>query len=369
MKVALIHDFLNQIGGAEKVLQAFHELWPKAPVYTMTYDAEQTKHEFDHLDIKTSFIQKLPGGVKRYKWFIPLMPAAIEHLDLSKYDLILSDCSAFAKGIIPKTDALHISYCHTPTRFLWSDSHSYAEELKQPALVKKILPLVLNNLRVWDKSAAERVDKFIANSGYVAKRITKYYGRDSEIIYPPVETGGYPENVPQEDFYLVVSRLRPYKKVDLVIEAFNALEMPLKIIGIGEEMEKLKAMAKPNVEFLGAVSDKERNHYLSACRAFIHPQEEDFGIAAVEAMAAGRPVVAYKAGGALETVIANETGIFFEDQTPWNLVDVVRENDSKLKHFDSKKIKEHAAKFDTKLFKQRIKNFVESSYEEHLAKK
>ncbi|MFH1509017.1 MAG: glycosyltransferase [bacterium] len=369
MKVALVHDFLNQIGGAEKVLQTFHDLYPKAPVYTMTYDKMETKGEFSNLDIKTSFIQKLPGGVKKYKWFIPLMPAAIEHLDLKKYDMILSDCSAFAKGIIPSTESLHICYCHTPTRFLWSDSHKYTEELNVPGIVKRVLPIFLNRLRLWDKAAADRVDHFIANSKFVAERIKKYYQKESDVIYPPVVTTGYPDDNKVEDYYVIVSRLRPYKKVDLVIEAFNALGYKLKIIGTGEEMENLKKLAKPNIEFLGPVADEERNRQLANCRAFINPQEEDFGIAPVEAMAAGRPVVAYKKGGAKETVIEGKTGVFFEDQTPWNLVDVIRENHEKLAKYNIDDIKAHARKFDTKEFNYNIKNYVQTKYDEYLNSK
>ncbi len=365
MKVALVHDFLNQIGGGEKVLQSFHELFPKAPVFTLTYDPEETHHQFDNYDIRPSFIQKLPGGVKHYKWWLRMMPAAIEHLDLSKYDLILSDSSSFAKGVIPRTNALHICYCHTPTRFLWSDAHSYTEELNQSSIIKKIIPLVLNKLRVWDKEAASRVDSFIANSRYVAKRIKKYYQRDSTVIYPPVETSGYPEETHCGAYYLIVSRLRPYKKVDLAIEAFNALQLPLKIIGIGEEFENLKNISKPNIEFLGKVSDEEKKRLLANCRAFIHPQEEDFGISAVEAMAAGRPVIAYRVGGALETVKENETGLFFKEQTPWSLVDVIRENHDRMDQFDSTKIRIWAYQFNPESFKNKIKEFVYKAYQDY----
>ncbi|MFH2105211.1 MAG: glycosyltransferase [Parcubacteria group bacterium] len=366
MKVALIHDFLNQVGGAEKVLQVFHELFPKAPVYTITYDRSETGDVFDDMDIRTSFIQNLPGGPRRYKWYLAWMPAAIEQFDLSSYDVVLSDCSAYSKGIVTKPETLHICYCHSPTRYLWSDTHSYTEELKQPSIIKKGLPIILNRIRVWDRQAAERVDKFVTNSKNVTDRINKYYFRDSDVIYPPVEVKSFGKPAKVQDYYLIVSRLRPYKRVDLAIEAFNALEFPLKVVGTGEEYKKLKKLANNNIEFLGPVSDKEKNKLLASCKAFIHPQEEDFGIAAVEAMAAGRPVIAYKKGGALETVKEGVTGEFFEDQTPWSLVDAVREFEADK--YDPAVIQKRVADFDVSIFKKKIKDYVEKAYQEHQKK-
>ena len=362
MKVALVHDFLNQVGGAERVLQIFHEIFPRAPVYTITYDHTETRGEFRDMDIKTSFIQRLPFGIKQYKWYLSMMPAAIEQFDFSNYDIVLSDCSAFSKGVIVRPETLHISYIHSPTRYLWNDTHSYTEEIKQPGMIKKMLPLVLNKIRTWDHLAAQRVDKMVANSKTVAERIRKYYNRESDIIYPPVETSKYSISGEVADYFLIVSRLRPYKRVDLVVEAFNALRLPLKVIGAGEELERLKKMSNDNIEFLGPVSDKEKAKYLSKCRAFIHPQEEDFGITALEAMASGRPVIAYKKGGAVETVIPNKTGILFEDQTPWNLVDAVRDFD--YKQYDPEEIRKHALDFDIKLFKDRIERYIFDNYEE-----
>lgn len=364
MKVALVHDFLTQVGGAEKVLEVFHELYPKAPVYTLVYDKEETGGVFEHMDIRTSFIQDLPFGVKRYKWYLSLMPAAIERFDLSEYDVVISDSSAYANGVITKPETLHISYCHSPTRYLWSDTHEYTEELKQPTIVKQMLPIALNRIRMWDRLAADRVDTFIANSRNVQKRIKKYYNRDSDIIYPPVDVSRFSPSDEVGDFYLIVSRLRPYKRVDLAIEAFNALGFPLKIIGTGEEMENLKNMSGDNIEFLGSLSNKEVADYMSRAKAFLHPQDEDFGIAAVEAMAAGRPVIAYGNGGALETVIHGKTGVLFNPQTPYKLVDVIR--DFEYEKFDSKVIREHAEQFSTQQFKKDIKAYFEKEYEKHI---
>ncbi len=344
------------------MLQVFHDLFPSAPVYTLVYNREDTGGLFDGWDIRTSFVQRLPGGVKRYKWYLNLMPAAIERLDLSQYDLVISDSSAFAKGIVTRPSTLHICYCHSPTRYLWNDTHSYTEELNQPSVVKQLLPVLLNRLRVWDRLAAERVDAFIANSRTVQTRIRKYYGKDSVVIEPPVDIEHLKVAPLSEvgDYYLIVSRLRPYKRVDLAVQAFNALGLPLKVIGTGEEVENLKAMARPNIEFLGPLPDDERNLLLSHCRAFIHPQEEDFGIAAVEAMAAGRPVIAYGRGGARETVIDGKTGVLFEDQSPWSLVDAVRDFDDKA--FDPQMIRAHAEQYATPMFAERIRGFVEEKF-------
>jgi glycosyltransferase involved in cell wall biosynthesis len=236
-------------------------------------------------------------------------------LIFSGYDVILSSTSALAKGLITPSEALHICYCHTPTRYLWSDAHSYVEELRQPQIIKKILPLLLHKLRIWDLFAAQRVDYFIANSQFVAQRIKKYYNRTAEVIYPPVPVEQYRIVPDIQDYFVIVSRMRPYKKVDLAVRAFNELGLPLVVIGGGEELEKIKKLAKKNISFLGEVDEATKIKYVQAARAFIHPQVEDFGIAAVEAMAAGRPVIAYDGGGARETVIPGKTGVLFPEQS------------------------------------------------------
>ncbi|MFH1598097.1 MAG: glycosyltransferase [Patescibacteria group bacterium] len=362
MKVALLHDHLNQIGGAEKVLMAFHELFPSAPVFTLVYDAKKTEGFFSDLDIKTSFIQRLPFGQSRFKWYLPWMPVAVENFDLSEYDLVLSDCSALIKGVVTKSNALHICYCHTPTRYLWSDTHQYTEELNQPILVKKILPFYLKKLRMWDRLAAERVDKYIANSQFVKDRIKKYYKRSSDVINPPVDTSRFQISDEVGDYYLLVSRLRPYKKVDLAITAFNNLKIPLKIIGTGEEEKKLRKMAGPNIEFLGAISDDRIRDYYSKCKAFINPQEEDFGIAAVEAMASGRPVIAFQSGGATESIIEGKTGVFFDEQSWEALADAVLR--FKPQDYNPEEIRQHAQKFEVGEFKRKIKEYINHSWQE-----
>ncbi|MCD6442150.1 glycosyltransferase [bacterium] len=357
MRVALIHDFLTQYGGAEKVLEAFHEIWPQAPIFTLFYDAKMMKGYFKDCNIKVSPIQNLPFGVKKYRWYLPLMPSAIERFNLSEFDLVISDCSAYSKGVLTKPGTLHISYLHTPTRYLWSDAYEYIDSLKgAEKVVSKFLAPVLTRLRVWDQIAAQRPDYLIANSAFIAQRIKHYYRRDSTVIYPPVETSKFSIANKIQDYYLIISRFRPYKRVDLAIKAFNKLRMPLKIIGTGED-KLLKKMAGPNIEFLGFVSDREKAKYLSHCKAFIHPQEEDFGITPIEAMASGRPVIAYKKGGAMETVVDGLTGKFFKNQTVEDLADAVLKLN--LNEVKPQKIREHAEKFSKKQFKKDIKNFVQ----------
>ncbi len=348
MKVALAHDHLNQIGGAERVLAEFHALYPDAPVHTLLYDRAAVGSFFSGWDVRSSFIERLPGGTRFFKWYLWLMPTAVEQLDVSAYDVVVSSASALIKGLVVKPATTHVCYCHTPTRYLWSDTLQYTSELPQPAWVKKLLPILLTRLRQWDYLAAQRVDDFVANSKFVAKRIQKYYRRESTVIYPPVDTAGFGEAQDPEDYFLVVSRLRPYKRVDLAIRAFNKLGMPLKIIGSGEQEAELRALAKPNIEFLGQVSDEDKVKYLKRCRALIHPQEEDFGITAVEAMAAGRPVIAYGSGGALETVLNGTTGVHFIEQSWESLADAVVR--FRYQTFDPIKLQQHAAQFSTARF-------------------
>jgi len=360
MNVALVHDHLNQLGGAERVLLNLQTLWPQSPIYTLIYDQKALGKWFDNSNIQESFIRRLPGGEKRFKWYLPLMPAAFEQFDLTQFDVVVSSVSGLAKGVIVNPEALHICYCHTPTRYLWSDTHTYTEELRQPWLVKKMLPPLLTYLRMWDQMAAQRVDYFVANSEFVARRIKKYYRRDAEVVYPPVETDKFEISQSIGDYFLVVSRLRPYKRVDIVVKAFNKLGLPLKIIGTGEEEEKLKSMAKENIEFLGALSDTERNSYYARAKAFINPQEEDFGITAVESMASGRPVIAYESGGAREIVTEGVTGKFFSEQTWEALADAVIRFEPES--YDPETIRRAAERFDARVFRERMRELIEREW-------
>ncbi len=353
MKVALVHDHLAQDGGAEKVLKVLQEMFPEAPTYTLLYDAKSAHPVFRGKDIRTSFIQRLPFGVRKYQWYFALMPLATESYDLSEYDVVISSSSAFAKGVITAPNALHICYCHTPTRYLWTDTHSYVQDLRVPRIVKWVIPFFLNRIRTWDRMAADRVDIFVANSKTVQDRIKKYYRRDSTIIYPPVELKKFtPKTKAGGSYFLAGGRLVSYKRFDLIVQAFNRLGMPLKIFGTGPELDKLKAMAKKHIEFVGYASDEQQAELYRNARAFINPQVEDFGITPIESMACGTPVLAYSQGGACETVVEGVTGQFFHEQRWEDIADlVIRFKDE---HFDPQRIHQHAQKFDVNTFKQRL---------------
>lgn len=366
MKVALIHDHLAQDGGAEKVLQVLAGLFPDAPIYTLLYDKKQVDKYLPGRRIETSVIQRLPGGVRHYQWYLSFMPLAVEFFDLREFDLVISDTSSFAKGVITKPETLHISYCHTPTRYLWSDTHQYINELKYNKWLKKAISLVLNKIRIWDRLAADRVDLFIANSRTVQDRIAKYYRRVSTVIYPPVETERFsladPSRLaPQDQYFLAGCRLAPYKRIDLAIKAFKELgpSYRLKIFGDGVDLPRLKKLAAGahNIEFLGRVSEEEKAKLYQLAQAFINPQEEDFGITMVESMASGRPVIAYRKGGATETVIEGKTGLFFDEATPEALARVVKEFSSV--DFDPRAIREQAERFSVSNFKKQLMDFIE----------
>ncbi|MFA6306273.1 MAG: glycosyltransferase [Patescibacteria group bacterium] len=365
MKVALIHDHLAQDGGAEKVLKILAEMFPEAPIYTLLYEKKNADKYYRHRRIETSIIQRLPGGVTHYQWYMPFMPMAVEFFDLSGYDLVISDSSSFAKGVITSSHTLHICYCHTPTRYLWSDTHQYIQELKYNKYFKKVIFLVLNYIRMWDRLAADRVDEYIANSRFVAKRIKKYYKRESSVIYPPVETDKFKIAERAGDYFLIGGRLAPYKRVDLVVEACKKTAKKLKVFGDGVDLARLKQIANgdKNIEFLGWVDDAAKAELYSHCLAFIYPQEEDFGITAVEAMASGRPVIAYKRGGATETVIDGVSGVFFNEQTVASLAEAINSFDSAK--FKPEIIKQHAEQFSVARFKDEITKYIEASWENY----
>jgi len=331
-------------------------MFPHAPIFTLVDDGSVSSVYLKKAEIHTSFLQRVPFGIKRAKWFLPLYPTAYEQFNLSDYDIVLSDSSAFSKGVVTKPETIHISYCHTPTRYLWHDTHNYTEDLHNGRLIKKILPLLLTRLRMWDQLAARRVDKFIANSQATARRVKKYYQRDSTVIYPPINWNDFYIADKPHDYYLMVGRLRPYKKFDLAVEAFNKLGLPLVIVGQGEEYKKLKRMAGPNITFLNNVSDGQKVHLFSHAQALIHPQFEDCGITALEAMASGRPVLAFNKGGALETVLPGITGDFFDEQSVDALITAIRSFNPA--DYDPKVIREHAQTFDLERFQKQILEFI-----------
>ncbi len=359
LKVALVHEELTQLGGAERVLDVLHEIFPKAPIFTLVWDRFKTQHKYDKLDVRPSFIQKLPFAIKNYKWYLGLMPLAVESFNLKNFDLIISDASALVKGVKTKEDQLHICYCHTPTRYLWTDTKDYLKTAPIPKILRPVMPLAIWFLRRWDLKAAQRPDFYIANSRNIANKIYKYYHRDSTVIYPPVETDKFHLSPKLADYFFMVARLEPYKKVDLVIQAFNQLpRLKLKIAGGGTKQEEFAKIAGSNISFIGRVSDTKLAELYAHARAFIFPQEEDFGITAVEAQAAGRPVVAFKKGGALESIIEGKTGEFFHPQTAEALVKVLKKFQSGK--YNPKEVRAQALKFDKSLFKEKIKEYINS---------
>jgi glycosyltransferase involved in cell wall biosynthesis len=352
MRVAFVHEYLNQFGGAERTLQVLCSIFPEAPIYTLFYDEKATGEIFKGREIRTSFLQKMPLAKKHHHLFPLLMPLGVEQFDLSDFDLVISVSASFAKGIITKPEARHICYCLTPPRFLWDNSQKFVEDFNYPGFLKRIIPPFITYLRIWDREASLRVDNFWAISNFVKERIKKYYACDSTVIYPPVNVSKFYVADEIDDYFLMVGRLVSYKKFDIGIKTFNNLGWPLKIIGVGPEMKKLKRMAGENVEFLGLVSDEKLADVYSHAKALIFPQEEDFGIVPLEAMASGRPVIAYKGGGAAETIIEGKTGMFFNEQNQESLAKVLKEFD--YRKFKPQDCRHQAEKFDIKIFKNNI---------------
>lgn len=358
-EIAIVHDYLNQYGGAERVLEALHDIYPSAPVYTSMYARDKMPALYRNWNIKTSFMQRLPGVTSHHQVYMPLYPTAFESFNLSKYKVVLSSSSAFAKGVITEANALHVCYCHSPMRFAWN-YFDYVEGESWSRWARFVLPLVMTYVRLWDEVSSRRVDAFLANSRVVARRIRKRYGRQATIINPPVDTKLYRPHADgrHSDYFLVVSRMIPYKRLDIVIDAFNRLKLPLKVVGKGRQETELKAGAGSNITFTGPVSDAQLKELYAGCRAFIFPGEEDFGITPLEAQASGRPVIAYGAGGALETVLPGVTGEFFSTQTADSLADTISNFDES--RYDTRAIRKHAEAFDTEVFKSKVKSFVEA---------
>ena len=365
-KVALIHDYLLCFGGAERVLKSFHEMFSEAPIYVICYDKKITDKFFPNVKIISSFAQKIPYFWKKPKYLLPFLPLAVESFDLSAYDLVISSSSAFAKGIITKPKTTHICYCHAPMRFAWDYYYEYGKSRSSFRGLKGIFTkIILHYMRIWDRHCEARVDHFIANSNFTKERIKKFYRRDAEVIYPPcvsAELQNYRcENIrsDQNNYFLIVSQLRYYKRIDIAIEAFNKLEFPLVIIGDGDDRRRLQRMAKPNIEFLGWLKDEDVAEYYSKCKAFIFSGEEDFGITAVEAMSFGKPVIAFRRGGVTESVIEGMTGEFFDDLEPAVLADGVRRILENYKNYNPDIIKQRSMEFDKEKFKDSIIRYLD----------
>lgn len=351
MKVAIVCDWLTVVGGAEKVLFALHEIYPGAPIFTTVYN----KKKFPKLQdakVITSFLQYFPFARSKYPYFLPLMPKAVESFNLSDFDLVISSSHSCAKGVKTTKKTLHICYCHTPTRYLWQPQ----VDQRASGPIKSIF---LNYLKNWDKAAADKVDYFLANSVNVQKQILKYYDRESVVLYPPVDTQFFKFNpdIKRENFFLFVSRLIPYKRADLAIEAFGKLKLPLKIVGKGPQMPNLRKIAKDNIEFLGHVSDEKLKNLYQTARALIFPAEEDFGIVPVEAQSTGCPVIAYKKAGTLESISEGKTGLFFEKQEVKSLIGAVKKFEST--NFNPQNCRRNALRFSKDVFKRNFVKFVE----------
>jgi glycosyltransferase involved in cell wall biosynthesis len=369
MEVALVHDWLNQMGGAEAVLENLVQLYPRAPIYTSIYWRDEMPPAYLDWDIRPLWLNHAPGIYDHYQQYFVLYPAAWSSLNLSRYDVILSNKSGFCHGLRTRTrrqHALHICYCLAPTRYVWTfDEYARSEGLSSAARLA-LKPLIAA-LRRWDYRAAQRVDHFIAISTEIQQRIQRYYRRDSDIIYPPVDIRRFAPQPKHGDYYLIVSRLIPYKRLDLAIEAFNRLGLPLVVAGVGRDAARLEKLAQPNVQFLGRVPDADLPDLMARCKAFIFPGREDFGITPVEAQASGRPVIAFGAGGALDSVIDGETGVLFAEQTVESFTSAV-ERFNALK-FDPIVIRTHAEKFSTETFRQKLTTFIEEKYADFVKRK
>ncbi|NNN28146.1 MULTISPECIES: glycosyltransferase [Pseudomonas] len=359
MNIAIIHYWWLSNRGGEAVCSAIAELYPSADIFIHVCDEQIMRkalpENFQGKIINT-FISKLPKSRKYYQKYLPLMPLALEQLDLTDYDLVISSESGPAKGVITRPDAVHICYCHSPMRYVWDMYHDYLSGAGR--LIRVLFPAIAHWLRVWDRLSADRVDHFVANSTFVASRIQKFYRRESEIIYPPVSVSDFNPLLKRGDFYLCLGQLVAYKRADLAVEAFNKIGLPLAVVGEGELFNKLQKIAGPNVTMMGRQPFTVIQDLLQRCRGLIFPGLEDFGIVPVEAMAAGAPVIAYGKGGALDTVIHGKTGILFREQNVEALIDAVDQLESGNFVFSPEEMHRHAKKFSKDVFQHRIKEFI-----------
>lgn len=367
MRVAFVHYWLVSMRGGEQVLEALSDLYPQADIFTLVYDEKKISEKLKRHKIIPSFLQRIPGAVSHYKKLLPLMPFALESFDLSSYDLVISSESGPAKGIIPAPDAVHICYCHSPMRYVWDHYHTY--RANSGMVSRTLMPLFAPRLRQWDVSTSARVDVFVANSHHVQHRIAKYYRRSSKVVSPPVQVQNFLPAEGVGDFYLCAGQLVRYKRVDLAVEAFKLNGKKLVIVGEGEELARLKATATPNISFLGRVPFNRLKELLSQCRALVFPGEEDFGITPVEAMASGRPVIAYGRGGVLDTVLPNKTGVLFEEQSTEGLLQAIEYFEAMESQFEPLLIRQHAQQFSAEEFKGKIRTIVEVELDRRASQK
>lgn len=361
LKVALVHDFLVQYGGAEKVLEELCRMFPDAPVYTLLHEPDKLHGKFSGRIIRTSRLQKLPRFIRRRRrWLLPLFTVMPEVFDLREYDLVISSSGAWSKGLITRLDTVHVAYLHSPMRFVWDYNRKYLQDLGHHRM-PFWLSLALNYVRIWDRLAAERPDYLISNSEYTRQRVAKYYRRESRVIYPPAvraESEDSSDRTAKGDYFLIVSRLAAYKRLDIAVEAFNKLNLPLIIVGEGDQAKRLKKMAKGNIRFVGWQDETSLMKYFREARALIFPGEEDFGLTMTEALSHGTPVIAYGRGGATEIVTAGITGELFEAQTPEILASAVRTFLEKEDSYDAGRMRNDAGKFSDGSFRNNLQEFL-----------
>ncbi|MGG0237419.1 glycosyltransferase family 4 protein [Bacillus rhizoplanae] len=374
MKIAIVHDWFVTYAGAEKVVEQMLEVFPEADLFSLVDHLGDNREFIKNKEVKTTFIQKLPFSKKKYRNYLPLMPLAIEQLDLSKYNVILSSSHAVAKGVLTGPDQLHISYVHSPIRYAWDLQHQYLKEANLEKGIKGfVTKTILHKIRNWDYRTANGVDYFVGNSKFIGRRIWKVYRRESDVIYPPVDISAFTLHEQKEDFYVTASRMVPYKKIDLIVEAFASMpDRKLVVIGDGPDFEKVKSKAKGNVQLLGYQSFEVLKDHMQRAKGFVFAAEEDFGITPVEAQACGTPVIAYGKGGATETVLdlshEKPTGLFFKEQTIESIVKAVDEFERNHDQFSSSNCRENSIRFSPERFKEELKNMVEERYKERFSK-
>jgi len=364
MNIGFVHDWLTVRAGAEKVLEAALDLDQNAPIYTLVYRKEGFVHSpISTRRVITSFIERLPRGRRSYRSYLPFMPLAIEQFDLGDHEVVISSSHAVAKGALTRADQLHISYVHTPIRYAWDLQHQYLRESGlERGLRGALARWILHYIRDWDVASANRVDFFVANSRYVARRIHKIYRRKAKVVYPPVDVERFTPRSDRDDFYLALSRFVPYKKMDLIVRTFSQLGLPLVVIGDGPDFAKIERLAGSNVKLLGRQPDEVARDYMERCKAFVFAADEDFGITPVEAQAAGAPVIAFGRGGVTETVIEGKTGLFFGEQTEESLAEAVRRFEKEGRAFDAQAIRENAEQFSKKRFLAEFSELVEGAW-------
>jgi len=364
-KIALVHDWLNGMRGGEKCLEVFCELYPHADLFALVYEKGTLSQTIESVPITTSFIQKLPFGLSHYRNSLPLFPLAVEPFNLNDYDVVFSSSHCVAKGVRHGRQCYHISYIHSPMRYIWDSFDLYFKQRRTPLQVRLSAEIIRPFMKYWDRKSSQRVDTFLCNSRYIHEKIRNLYNREARVIYPPVDLSGFQPGGDKADYYLMVGALAPNKRVDLAIEAFNRLKYPLKIVGKGQDAAFCRSIAASNVVFLGNVDDHRLTELYQQARAFVFPGIDDCGITPLEAQACGTPVIAYAAGGALETV-TRETGLFFRHPTTAALMETVEQMEKQWQQFSTRKLVRHVQRFNRERFKSEIAQAVEEGYSQWL---